>query len=67
MIQKAKNLFSSFGRATTLELAEQKKTKIANTQAYLQVRRTYATPTEPIGFKPRTSSAYFFSNFSNNR
>ena len=45
------------------DLAEQKQAKILQTQVYLQDRRIYSVPTTPIGFKARSSSAYFFSNY----
>lgn len=63
MKQKTKKLFNRFGRMSREDLAEQKQAKILQTQVYLQDRRSYSVPTTPIGFKPRSSSAYFFSNY----
>jgi len=63
MKQKTKKLFNRFGRANTRDLAELKQAKILKTQLYLQERRSYGVPQAPMGFKPRSSSAYFFSNY----
>ncbi len=63
MIQKAKKIFHPFSRKSSHELAEQKRNKLTKTQEYLRTRRTFDTPTAPLGFKPRSSSAYFFSNY----
>ncbi len=63
MIQKAKKIFSPFSRKSTQELAEQRRHKLVETQQFLRARRSFDMPTAPIGFKPRSTSAYFFSNY----
>ncbi|MFO0862767.1 MAG: hypothetical protein U0516_03525 [Candidatus Saccharibacteria bacterium] len=63
MIQKAKKIFSPFSRKSSHQLAEQRRDKLAKTQEYLQNRRSFGVPTTPMGFKTRSSSSYFLSNY----
>ncbi len=63
MIQKAKKFFRPLSRKSSYELAEQRQNKRIKTQEYLQNRRSFAVPATPMGFKTRSTSAYFLSNY----
>ncbi len=63
MIQKVKTLFRPFSRVTSQEVSERRQNKLQETQQYLRSRRSFDMPAAPMGFKPRSTSAYFFSNY----
>lgn len=63
MIQKVKKIFRPFSRKSSDELAELRQNKLVKTQEYLQNRRHFGVPATPMGFKTRSSSSYFLSNY----
>lgn len=63
MKQKTKKLFSRLISAPKADMMEQKQLKIEQTNQFLAGKRAQMIPQAPIGFKPRSSSAYFFSNY----
>jgi hypothetical protein len=63
MKQKTKKLFNRLFSTSKADIMVEKRVKIEQTNAYLAQRRSYSVPQAPMGFKPRTTSAYFFSNY----
>jgi hypothetical protein len=63
MIQKIKKLFNSLFSAPKADPLAQRRIKIEQTNEYLAGKRSQLIPQAPMGFKPRSTSAYFFSNY----